>query len=499
MPDGRARRSGRALNCGPAGPPAQRAELLWRATLARKGKRRPAHIVYQRRVRNYHAPVMSSCYAIEVQPLPTPKDVLFSLDLPTTGTKTYGDPLQILGWAIGIDAPVTAVEATCIGHERIRVNPELSRPDVFAAFPGLAQTERCGFSLLSAVPETANGEIAVSVTLNDHQRVDVAVIHLKRQVSTSPDAADALVSVVIPYYNQGHFLRETIQSVHRQTYPRVEIVVVDDGSTEDGTAIAMDLGARCIRQENRGTAAARNRGVAEATGDYVVLLDHDDRLLPHGVEANVDAFAARSEAALVCGSYRVISASGEPIPSGYPPPSPPDDDHYRALLATDYYIVCPGQAMFRRSAFTSAGGFDRSFPGSDDWELYLRIARAHPIYVHSIPIVEYRRHGGNVSIDAARMLQSGLATVRAQRKCVRRDPSLRDAYRRGLANCREVYGTPLADDLVDSIQRGEWARAVRTLGVLAGHHPSGLRSAASQLRATRRGESKPTSLPTVRQ
>src|SRR5918995_6791294 len=112
----------------------------------------------------------------------------------------------------------------------------------------------------------------------------------------------ALVTVVIPCYNQAHFLGEAIESVLSQSYKRFEIVVVDDGSTDDTSEVATRYPrVRCIRQENRGLAGARNTGIRHCQGEYVVFLDADDRLLPEALEAGVREPGAHPEGAFVSG------------------------------------------------------------------------------------------------------------------------------------------------------------------------------------------------------
>src|SRR5918993_1194548 len=97
-----------------------------------------------------------------------------------------------------------------------------------------------------------------------------------------------LVSVIIPCYNQAHFLPEAIDSVLNQTYPNYEIIVIDDGSTDDATGVARRYdNVRCIRQDNQGLPASRNIGFQESRGSYLLFLDSDDRLLPNALQVGV--------------------------------------------------------------------------------------------------------------------------------------------------------------------------------------------------------------------
>ena len=96
-----------------------------------------------------------------------------------------------------------------------------------------------------------------------------------------------LVSVIIPCYNQAHYLREAIASVRRQTYLHVETVVVDDGSQDDTAAVAHEYNVRYVYQANSGVSTARNAGIGHVSGEFVIFLDADDRLLPRAVEIGV--------------------------------------------------------------------------------------------------------------------------------------------------------------------------------------------------------------------
>src|SRR4028119_1234933 len=112
--------------------------------------------------------------------------------------------------------------------------------------------------------------------------------------------AAGLVSVIIPCYNQAYFLGEAIESVLAQSYPHFEIVVVDDGSTDNTSEVAARYpGVRCIRQENRGLAGARNEGIRHSSGSYLVFLDADDRLLPEALAVGLRHLKERPECAFV--------------------------------------------------------------------------------------------------------------------------------------------------------------------------------------------------------
>src|SRR5215211_2313466 len=159
--------------------------------------------------------------------------------------------------------------------------------------------------------------------------------------------APPLVSVVIPCYNQAHFLSEAIESVLAQSHPNFEIIVVDDGSTDDTSEIAARYPeVRLVRQENKGLSGARNAGLAHSEGEYVVFLDADDRLLPEALEAHLEHLEAHPECAFVSGPCRRIAADGSPLPT--PLRRHIEGDHYLVLLHR-CYIWPPAVVMFRRA------------------------------------------------------------------------------------------------------------------------------------------------------
>src|ERR671911_2120937 len=140
----------------------------------------------------------------------------------------------------------------------------------------------------------------------DHARGE-DVVEAKRDIRSpqkEQEGVAGLVSVVIPCYNQAHFLGEAIESVLAQSYPRFEIIVVDDGSTDDTSKVAARYpGVRYVYQNNQGVSAARNSGLARSEGEYVVFLDADDRLLPEALETGLKCLEARPECAFVSGYF----------------------------------------------------------------------------------------------------------------------------------------------------------------------------------------------------
>src|SRR5262249_17480170 len=149
-------------------------------------------------------------------------------------------------------------------------------------------------------------------------------------------------------------------------------IVVDDGSSDDvGSVVAQYPGVVYIRQTNQGQPAARNNGFTRSTGNFIVFLDADDRLLPDALETGIAAFAAYPGSAFVFGGCSLIGADGSPLPYHW---SAPDESDYYAALLRENPIVTPGTVMFRRTIVEDCGGFSMRLKASEDYDLYLRIA-----------------------------------------------------------------------------------------------------------------------------
>jgi glycosyltransferase involved in cell wall biosynthesis len=289
-----------------------------------------------------------------------------------------------------------------------------------------------------------------------------------------------LVSVVIPCYNQGRFLPDAIRSALSRDFP-VEIVVVDDGSTDDTAAVAAAFaGVRLVRQPNRGLSAARNRGLAESTGGFVIFLDADDRLLPGAIDTGARALLTHPECAMAYGRCVMIGPGGDT----WPTPEPPAvrSGHHVALLRTNI-IWMPAMAIFRRDPLVAAGGFTAGVDGSADYDLYLRISREHPIHDHGQLVAAYRRHDGSMSGNAGRMLRDTLAVMARNRP--HGDPARLEAWRDGYRNWQDFYGTQLVEEIRRHVRGRESSSAMRKSLALARLAPAVfLRELAKKTRLT---------------
>lgn len=217
--------------------------------------------------------------------------------------------------------------------------------------------------------------------------------------------ADApLVSVVIPSHNCERYIAETIGSVLGQTHRDVEVLVVDDGSTDRTREIAGAFGSpvRLIEQDNAGVCVARNRGAREARGRFVCFMDHDDYWFPDKLARQVDAMRRHPECGVVFAGFILWNPleNGEyPAPAGFDLSGYPcgDDAEFSGWIYHKFLLDCwmlTSTAMFRREVFRECGLFDESLPYSEDWDLWLRIARVFPFVKLGRPNTLYRQHPG---------------------------------------------------------------------------------------------------------
>lgn len=246
------------------------------------------------------------------------------------------------------------------------------------------------------------------------------------------------VSFIIPTFNYARFLPEVLGSIANQKGAAFESIVVDDGSTDDPAAALSGYPAvRLLRQPNRGLAAARNTGLDAASGRFLVFIDADDRLLPGALETWLGLFERKPDAGFVHGSYRSVDGRWREI--WRPEPVRLDEDGFAAILAKGNLIGCPATVMYRTQCLLEAGGFDGTFRGNEDFELYLRLLRRFPVASSDQLVAEYRYHDTNMSGDSALMLRTGRMVVEHQRAAVAGDPRLEQAYTDGLSGIQRYW------------------------------------------------------------
>ena len=268
-----------------------------------------------------------------------------------------------------------------------------------------------------------------------------------------------LVSVVIPCFNQAHYLRMALDSVRRQTWTRIESIVVDDGSTDDTAAVAVACGATIVkRQANAGLAPARNAGLALARGEYVVFLDSDDELLPDAVESGVERLERLPGASCVARRCELIDAEGRTLPVTFPVFD--TGDLYRELLHMNF-VWTPGAAVFRRDAIVEIGGFPPNVSATADYAVLLTLAKAGRLATDPQIAVRYRKHDANMSLDPMVMLRA------IQKVLNRESRHLPPEYSDDLAEGRRRWCSFYGDQLVERL-RQEWRGSRRARVLLRG-------------------------------
>jgi glycosyltransferase involved in cell wall biosynthesis len=199
-----------------------------------------------------------------------------------------------------------------------------------------------------------------------------------------------LVSVVVPTYNCARFLPEALESAFAQTYQPVEIVVVDDGSTDGSMDLLSGYGSRVrlLRQPNQGVSAARNHGIRESRGEFVAFLDADDLWTPDKLEKQMALFADASVGLVHCG-LEYIDEQGHPLGTNL---TGRRGRVLRAITLLDGTVVLAGgsTAVVRKASFERAGHFDLEMSTAADWDMWRRVACHYAIDMVREPLMKYR-------------------------------------------------------------------------------------------------------------
>jgi len=218
------------------------------------------------------------------------------------------------------------------------------------------------------------------------------------------------VSIIIPAYNQSHYLGEAIQSVLDQSYTELEIFVVDDGSTDDTPQVAQSFGDRRIHylyQENRGLSAARNTGIRNSNGEYLSFLDSDDKFLPDKLAILVDELESHPEICLAAGQAILIDENGQSIGKPFDKPIPSD---LRKLLIGNPLHV--GSVILRRDCQERVGYFDEGLRSYEDWDMWLRLAKAgFQMRWVPRPVSYYRFHTAQMTRIGSQMTKATFAVL----------------------------------------------------------------------------------------
>ncbi|MBI3874468.1 MAG: glycosyltransferase family 2 protein [Verrucomicrobia bacterium] len=212
------------------------------------------------------------------------------------------------------------------------------------------------------------------------------------------------VSVIIPAYNYARFLPEAVESALRQDYPNFEVIVVNDGSTDETPQILAGYGERirAIHQANAGLPAARNTGIRAARFPFVAFLDADDVWLPGMLRSGMETFARLSDDfAIVACDDAIMDAGGAPRPARRF-----DSEWAREITIHDILLqtrFSPSAVIAKKAALEECGGFDPALRSSEDRDMWVRMAARRRVFRTADVHVRIRKHGANMSAHADRM------------------------------------------------------------------------------------------------
>ncbi len=209
------------------------------------------------------------------------------------------------------------------------------------------------------------------------------------------------VSVIIPTYNCAEYIAQTLEGILSQTLQDIEVIVVDDGSTDHTQAIVARYAprVRLVAQQNAGVCVARNRGIREAQGRFICLIDHDDYWFPDKLASQVEAMEKYPDSGVIYTDFTLWFPKDGHFPDPQSlfkaiPTHLIDPDYsgwiYHQLLLDCWVLT--STAMFRAEVFRNCGGFDETLPYSEDWELWLRVSRQYPFTKLTYASTLYRQH-----------------------------------------------------------------------------------------------------------
>lgn len=216
-----------------------------------------------------------------------------------------------------------------------------------------------------------------------------------------------LVSVLVPAFNRVSYIRETVESVLLQDYPYIELLVVDDGSTDGTYEVLLKY-----EQEgklnllthpgraNRGQSAALNLGIEHASGEFITILDSDDIFLPGKLTAQVDYLEGHPEAGLVYGMGEAVDENRCWLYDIHTTDHTEPNDPNAILL--DCYFSLPVNSMVRRSVYDQVGTFEEGFRAAQDHDMLIRIAEKTRFAFIPLKVFQYRRHGDSISSKGQR-------------------------------------------------------------------------------------------------
>ena len=242
---------------------------------------------------------------------------------------------------------------------------------------------------------------------------------------------EGLISVIIPTYNAAKYIEETLQSVINQTYNNIEIIVVDDGSTDQTEAILQsykDPRLVYIKQANSGgPAKPRNTGIAASKGEYIAIFDSDDLMTPNKLSIELEALKRTPNSAFCCSNYSMIDDKGCLITAdlwetnkAYQKLNKTRKDSFGNILFRPGEIVnsillhnfiASSSMLIRKNVFQSLGGFDETLQNTDDYDMWLRMSPLYSCICVPQALHHYRVREGNITSRGIHKLADGRTTV----------------------------------------------------------------------------------------
>ncbi len=268
------------------------------------------------------------------------------------------------------------------------------------------------------------------------------------------------VSVIVPAYNQAQFLAYALRSALAQTLADLEIIVIDDGSTDDTANVAAEFADKIVYlwQANQGLAAARNTGARIARSELLHFLDSDDALRVDFLLHCVRAAELQPMASVFTGSWEEMDVRGDTMARVTAPALPGRPFH---TLFDPMTVGPPCRYVVRRAIFMNAGGFDHKLQACEDWDLWLRLAGAGAEFcVVPDAYACYRNYPGSMSKDMRLMWRNGTRVLAAAARVHHNCRDCDAAYRRGVDRWREwCYLSMLAPRLRANLERKAYPQA----------------------------------------
>lgn len=259
-----------------------------------------------------------------------------------------------------------------------------------------------------------------------------------------------VVSVIMPARNAATYLREAVGSILAQSFPDLELIVVDDASTDETPSMLRDLARsdprlRHLREESAGVIAAANLGAREAGGRYLARMDADDVAFPDRIAKQVAYLDAHPRVAVVGGAMQYLGPGG-PLPSFLRHPTEPEA--VRVALESNCCLAHP-TVMILRDVFISLGGYRPAAVHAEDYDLWLRVSERHDLANLPDTLLYYRLHTGQVSFaQLSQQVMSFLSAKEAARRRARGAPDPLDG--RPAVSRGDLVGLGVPEETIDA-------------------------------------------------